>query len=124
MRIDGYLRIPYRKNGRGWDGADCYGFARIIMERETGFRMPLLDGRTAAEEQDFRLYERIEEPEDPSLVFLQGGPFGKAHVAVYTAGALLHMTENGPCCQDWKRFRRYAKAIYRPRRDTAEDPEP
>ena len=115
MRIDEYLRIPYRKNGRGWDGADCYGFARLIMEKETGFIMPPLDGKTAASDEDFSLYEKIERPEELSLVFLQGGPFGDAHIAVYTEGALLHMSENGPCCQDWRRLRRYIRAIYRPR---------
>ncbi len=115
MKIDEYLRIPYRKNGRGWDGADCYGFARLIIERETGFRMPLLDGRTAAEPDDFNLYEEIPEPEELSLVLLRGGPFREAHIAVYTEGTLLHMNENGPCCQDWRRFRRFTKAIYMPK---------
>lgn len=116
MKIEEYLRIPYKKNGRDMNGADCYGFARIIMEKEAGFQMPILDGRTAAEAEDFSLYEEIPEPEELSLVFLHGGPFGAAHIAVYTEGTLLHMSEKGPCSQDWKRFRRYAKAIYRPRR--------
>lgn len=115
MRIEDYLRIPYRKNGRGWDGADCYGFARLIIMRETGFEMPLLDGRTAAESSDFNLYDELSEPEELSLVFLHGGPFKEAHVAVYTRGNLLHMSKSGPCCQDWERFGRYAKAIYRPK---------
>lgn len=115
MNTAEYLGIPYRKNGRGWDGADCYGFARLIMEKETGFIMPPLDGKTAASDEDFSLYEKIERPEELSLVFLQGGPFGDAHIAVYTEEALLHMSENGPCCQDWRRLRRYIRAIYRPR---------
>lgn len=114
MRAEDYLGIPYRKNGRSWDGADCYGFARLVMERETGFVMPLLDGRKEAENDDFRLYEEIDEPEELSLVFLHGGPFGPAHIAVYTEGTLLHMSRNGVACQDWKRFRKYAKAIYKP----------
>ena len=80
-----------------------------------GFIMPPLDGKTAASDEDFSLYDKIEEPEELSLVFLQGGPFGDAHIAVYTEGALLHMSENGPCCQDWRRLRRYIRAIYRPR---------
>ena len=115
MNTADYLRIPYRKEGRGWDGADCYGFARLVMERETGFTMPLLDGRTEARPTDFSLYERLDEPEELSLVFLQGGPFRNAHVAVYTDGALLHMSENGPCCQDARRLRRFIRGIYRPK---------
>ena len=115
MNTAEYLRIPYRKDGRDWDGADCYGFARLVMEKEYGLEMPLLDGKREATASDFCLYEQIEEPEEPSLVFLQGGPFGKAHVAVYTDGALLHMSENGPCCQDIRRLKRFIKGIYRPK---------
>ena len=118
MKTEDYLRIPYKEKGRGWDGADCYGFARIIIERETGFIMPLLDGRTEARTSDFSLYERLDEPEELSLVFLQGGPFRKAHVAVYTDGALLHMSEKGPCCQDARRLKRFIKGVYKPKECT------
>lgn len=115
MNPEPYLQIPYRKGGRGWDGADCYGFARIVMEREAGISMPPLDGRTEPKPDDFLLYESIPEPEDPCLVLLQGGPFGAAHVAVYADGMILHMSEMGPCCHSWKRIRRYAKGLYRAR---------
>ena len=116
MRTEKYLSIPYREKGRGWDGADCYGFARLIIEKETGFTMPALDGIESARPSDFEPYERLDGPEELSLVFLSGGPFGCAHIAVYTNGALLHMTEMGPCCQDWKRLRRFVRGIYRPKR--------
>lgn len=115
MRTDEYLRIPYRKNGREWDGADCYGFARILLMNEKGITLPFLDGKTQAEDKDFIPYEGLEAPEDLALVFLQGGPFGRAHVGVYIDGTILHMTEKGVCCQEWKRIRRYVKGIYRPR---------
>ena len=115
MNTEEYLRIPYRKNGRGWDGADCYGFVRLVLERETGFTAPLLDGAEAPEESFFDLYERLDEPEELAVVFLRGGPFREAHVGIYTGGALLHMTEKGVCCQKWKWFRGFDKEIYRPK---------
>ena len=115
MNIGRYLGIPYRKGGRGWDGADCYGFARIIIHEETGFEMPILSCRSSAAECDFRMYEKLDHPEDLSLAFLSGGPFGSAHVAVYADGLIIHMSESGPCCQNASRLRRFIRGYYRPR---------
>lgn len=115
MNLERYLAIPYREKGRGWDGADCYGFARLVMKEETGFEMPILDGRSYVHDSDFNLYDEIDLPENPSLVLLSGGPFGKAHVGIHYNGMIIQMSRNGVSCRNWNIFRKYVRGIYIPR---------
>lgn len=35
-----YVGIPYLALGRGFDGVDCYGLARLILDQECGVRIP------------------------------------------------------------------------------------
>ena len=116
MISEEYFKIPYLENGRGWDGADCYGFVRLVIEQETGFIMPILDGKTMPDDDDFLLYEKQESPEELSLVFLSGGPFKEAHVGIFTHGTLLNMTCYGPVCMPWRKVKRFVKGIYKPKR--------
>ena len=35
-----YMRIPWKEGGRGLDGADCYGWLRIVVLEEFGLDLP------------------------------------------------------------------------------------
>lgn len=35
-----YLSIPYKINGCGWNGADCWGLVKIIAKEEFGIELP------------------------------------------------------------------------------------
>lgn len=37
------MYIPFKDKGRGEDGADCWGFGRIIYEKELGIILPSYD---------------------------------------------------------------------------------
>jgi cell wall-associated NlpC family hydrolase len=37
---DRYIGIPYQDRGRGFDGCDCWGLARLVYARELGIALP------------------------------------------------------------------------------------
>ncbi len=39
MNLLKYMQIPYRLNGRGWDGADCYGLVILAFREERGIEL-------------------------------------------------------------------------------------
>ena len=109
-----YLSIPYKKQGRGWDGCDCYGLARLVIKEESGVDLPSFEEKTAPDEEVYTMFKPLVNPEDLSIVFLQGGPFHEAHTGVYSNGFILHMTEHGACSVPYKRISRFIKGIYAP----------
>jgi cell wall-associated NlpC family hydrolase len=43
MDIEKYFAIQYKEGGRDETGCDCYGLARIVLEREFGKKVNALD---------------------------------------------------------------------------------
>lgn len=114
MDVSRYMSIPYRKSGRGRDGADCYGFVRIVIREELGIDLPLLAGKGIADESVYRLFKPLVNPEEMAIAFMQGGPFHEAHVGIFTGWHILNMTENGVCTYPYRRVFRYIKGFYAP----------
>lgn len=110
-----YFKIPYKKHGRGWDGADCYGFIRIVLLEEKGLNLPLLDGKDEVDSEVASFFTPSSTPEDFSVVFLSGGPFHQAHSGIYYQGAIFHMTNYGVSTISLKRAERYIKGFYNPK---------
>jgi cell wall-associated NlpC family hydrolase len=35
-----YIGLPWRDHGRGWDGIDCYGLCKLVLQGEWGIALP------------------------------------------------------------------------------------
>lgn len=44
MMHERYLRIPYRHEGRDWDGCDCFGLVRLFYAEELGITLEDVHG--------------------------------------------------------------------------------
>ena len=40
MKVEKYIRIPFRSHGRDFDGCDCYGLVRLFLKEELGKEIP------------------------------------------------------------------------------------
>ena len=54
-----YLNIPYLADGRGWDGADCWGLVRLVLKEEKGLDLPSY-GEISSEEL-LQIHKKIKE---------------------------------------------------------------
>ncbi len=48
---DKYIGIPYVDRGRGFDGCDCWGLARLVYARELGIALPSYTGAYSSAEE-------------------------------------------------------------------------
>ncbi len=108
-------QIPYLKHGRTVDGADCYGFVRIVLQ-EAGIVLPAYDfkgcgGELEAGIEAFRAVE-VENPENFNLVYLVTYK-NQEHIGVYLDGSVWHMTPAGVLSKKWKRIKGQVKGVYR-----------
>ena len=98
--MDGYIGIPYKRNGRDRDGLDCYGLVYLVEKEMFGNQLPILnniyDGANATdlitEQQPLLSGEQVLTPEDGDVVlfFHQGKPI---HTGVYWQHGIIHATE-------------------------------
>lgn len=97
MDLQRYLRIPYLDRGLTEDGADCWGFARLVLQRETGAELPdFLDVEDLAGlEVALRRFREIPAPQDYDLVLMYSPSRWLTHVGVYYRGGVLHMSRQG-----------------------------
>lgn len=99
--MDGYIGIPYKRNGRDRDGLDCYGLVYLVEKEMFGNQLPILnniyDGNNVAEliaeQQPLLSGEQVLTPEDGDVVlfFHQGKPI---HIGVYWQHGIIHATEH------------------------------
>lgn len=102
--LEKYLSVPYRKGGRDESGCDCWGLARLVLERERGILLPSYDGAAESDAEGIESrFRRLSGPEDWCLVLMARGV--QAHVAVWINGWILHMTRNGAVFQPEGRAR-------------------
>ena len=110
MRLDGYIGIPYRDNGRGVDGCDCYGLVLLIYREVLGIALPTYEGMYSCEDpsaaraiQRLRAqwWREIGEADadwlDAMILRVQEDP---GHIALYVGeGQMLHCSRiRGESC--------------------------
>lgn len=39
IELSKYLTIPFKHNGRSWDGVDCYGLVKLFFDEEFGVKL-------------------------------------------------------------------------------------
>ncbi len=110
-----YRDVPYKHRGRDVDGADCYGFVRLVMA-DAGIKLPAYEFHGCGGEKKIAMEliegEELERPEDYSLIYLNNGGRGE-HIGVYLSGAVWHMTRDGAVSVAWKRIKERVNGIYR-----------
>jgi hypothetical protein len=112
--IRDWLSIPYRRGGRGRDGADCWGFVRIVVKDGTGKDLPSYECTSDVSDLDLHPFLQITVPEDWCVVLMHGTGGAPVHSGVWLDGNVLHMTTGGPGCVPWRRVARLATGLYRP----------
>lgn len=98
-----YIGIPKRDLGRGFDGADCWGLARLVYQHELGIDLPsytgihpceieraeidvIMEGEAAA-----KRWSEVTTPVPFDLFLFRIGPF-RCHVGVaINARQMLHV---------------------------------
>lgn len=98
--MDRYFEIPYLKNGRTKEGADCYGLAYIILHEVFGKDIPelakVIDGREVSLVIDVSRplvdATQVETPVDGDLVLFFKGQV-PAHIGVIWNKGIIHTSE-------------------------------
>lgn len=101
--MDKYISIPYKDNGRGVEGLDCYGLVWKILKEVFNKEIPKLDGvytgdsvNALKKHRALVPAEQVEAPVDGDivLIYVKGRP---AHVGIYLGGKVLHTTSLRGC---------------------------
>ena len=108
-----YVGIPFVSGGRDYDGCDCYGLVRLILNDEYQIQLPALNSDYSDAlncEQTKNLFKeyvpvicgtKIENPEEKAvcLVRIRGGLC--THVGIYAGDAFIIHTRNktGAVCE-------------------------
>lgn len=82
--MDRWLAIPYKREGRGPGGCDCWGFVALVFAAERG--VDLLGAGPAG-------FERLAAPEDWSIALERRG--AGWHCGIWIGGRILQMTRRG-----------------------------
>jgi cell wall-associated NlpC family hydrolase len=112
--MEDYFSIPYKKGGRDRSGCDCWGFTRLVIQKETGKEIPLY---TDADSHDFSVVEtpfkKLSTPVQWCIVLMHGDGSG-LHTGVFVDGSVLHMTKRGVCCIPLHRIDRFVESYWQP----------
>lgn len=121
-----YLTIPYKHQGRDFDGADCFGLIRLFYENELGIKLPDFTEQYDEEwygEHDYiaELYGqygfvRCEAPRFGDLLFFMNTDSRVGHVGVVLDSShFIHMTRGGCGINDYFAglWHRQLEGIYR-----------
>lgn len=107
-----YLAIPYRHRGRGFDGADCFGFIRLFYSTELRIELPDFTEPYDQEwyvEHDYitELYRDYgfapcSQPQFGDLLFFRNTDSRVGHVGIaLDAYHFIHMTRGGCGINDY-----------------------
>lgn len=96
------------------DGADCYGFVRIVIMQELGIELPSLDYDEQFPVAVYKRFKPLLNAEEMAIAFMSGGPFHDAHVGIYHEGYIINMTNHGVCSYPLGRVRKYISGFYAP----------
>lgn len=126
-----YFEIPYLLNGRGFDGADCYGLILLWYKNELGIALidPINDLKhfNDADERDLFMSNigsewialgKTEQPRRHDVALLRNGSVNPNHVAVFIDPENMLQTLEGPGCHIAKfaKWRPRTFRIYRHKR--------
>lgn len=97
MDLRRYLRVPYQDRGLSEDGADCWGFARLVLRQELGLELPdFLNVKDTTDLEDaLRGFREVAIPRDFDLVLMRSPSRWLTHIGVFYGGGVLHMTIQG-----------------------------
>jgi len=108
--INKYIKIPYKSHGRDFDGCDCYGLVRLVLNNEFGKNLPDFWDYTSADDgtsvQEILLdnkpliaSEKKESPEIGDVVLFRFHGY-TSHMGVYVGNnMILHVIKNiDSCC--------------------------
>lgn len=97
-----YVGIPFVSGGRDFTGVDCYGLARLVLNNEYGYDLPLLTGDYSDaldKKQTQKLFdlnvplfcaEKLPSPEEASIALIKSRGLA-THVALYAGdGFIIH----------------------------------
>lgn len=96
-----YIGIPFLSNGRDENGVDCYGLARMVLNREYGKNLPDFYYPDAMDKKHIKQLlsvnqpllagTRTEEPEEGDICIIRYNGIS-CHVGVYVGGGkVLHI---------------------------------
>lgn len=117
MNVQDYLVIPYVENGRTEQGADCYGFVRVILQNELGIELPefsYVQDQTSLDEA-IEGFQEVDSPRDYDIVYMKGFNY-LLHVGIWFRGGIIHMTGAGASYQRALVMKKRILAYYRPRK--------
>lgn len=105
INIEKYIKIPFMSHGRDFNGCDCYGLVRLVIQEETGKILPdFWDYSSANEIEIVSNLININRPNIPNIkkekpdemdIVLYKFKGYVSHMAVYVGnGRILHIISN------------------------------
>ena len=125
MEYQDLIGIPFKDGGRDLDGLDCWGLAKIMLERQgyddvpnyaiSAYDIPSISNTIQSESHD--AWRRINKPESGCVVLLANGCTPKAnHVGiVIDDDRFIHSyCRTGVCISRLSRWRSHILGYYLP----------
>ena len=98
-----FFQIPYRNNGRDFNGCDCYGLVKLLAKEKQGITLPDFNYENAQSNDNEKFFNQEKnnhhwkrcEPKEGAIIVIRIEGIAKHIGYMLDATSFMHITQQG-----------------------------